>query len=960
MPLRITCPSCRSSYTVGDEMRGKRILCRECDRPMMVPAGRSGGGGGEQRFTERPARPAPARGPSRLRDDRYDDDDDDSPRSRKEQGVGLWIAAGGMFVIAVIGVTLFFILTADRTTENKPPAPGPIAQNPPVIQPVNPGGQPIANPVNPDNKVDNNPPVNPEPAKKDFTPAEPPKQPKELPAVESEVPVAALGGEKVYQRLLRSTVWILAPQKRGGGNLAGNPGQPGQGQSNLAGTQWSGSETLQGFGELRFDFKAGGQVDMHDAAGQTGGRFVHNGQNVLLSFPGNIAYTGQINGNTMSGRATNGQKNWTWTVTRQGPGAGGNPPGAPNPGMRPPGFPQPPGPGGLPLPPGPGGGIIGGLPRPPLPGDNPGGMFPPGGKSGGISTGTGSLIDSKHRLVVTNCHVVGNPESVTLYFPEHENSQLIVKRDHYKNKTGIKGRVVLQEERCDLALVQLERLPDYAKVLPLSKASVQPAQQVHSLGNPGASGGLWIYSPGRVRQVLNDKWKVFDDLENRVVNYDARKIETDSPINPGDSGGPLANDRGAMVGVAHAGNMAARSFSIFIDVSEVRTLVERFYKSAGDKWVPEPEPAAPQDVAQLPDWIKKLSDKDFTQRLKAAQVLGNMGDEARLAFGPLFLALKDDNQVVRRAVADALEKVPPHRDDVAMLAQSFKDSSEPLEVRLQAGRGLARLGPAGRSALPALFDVFKEKDESLRRQAMTTIAAVGPEAKDVPVLTEALKDANAGIRKLAADALITMGAEAKDVIPKLVSNLKKGNKEARLESLRVLQAVGSGSKEASSALAEALKDSDAAVSMAAAQALLKLGDDKTALNHFLTGIKSKSSDERRAAAAALAALGPDARPALPELVKAVDDDQARGPAIEALIKIGQDAAGPMCQKLVSAKSGRARLALIEALPRIYYDTPDIQRAVVQNLDNVAARDPVLENRQAAQSAAKKLREKTKI
>lgn len=924
MALRITCPSCQASYNVGDDARGKRIACRECGEPMRIPGSSPGA---DDRFRERRPSGGPVRAgaPPRWRDDRYEDDEEDAG---KKKGMGLPILAGALLCVAAAGITLFFVLTSGGSPEKKPNNPGPVAQNPapqPPVNPlVNPGPQP-----NPGNPAPNNPtPANPEnktpPANPAPNPADPPKDPGRKEAPEPEVvPVAALGGEKVYQRALRSTVWILAPQKRGGGPLAGNPGVPppagnpfapgqGQGLDLLAGTEWSGNETLAGFGPLRFVFKTADAVDMHDAQGLTPGSYNRNAQRVMLTFPGNVTYNGEINGDTMSGTATNGQKNWTWSVTRQ---AAGTTPKAPFPGI--------------------------------------GGPNRPGGK-GGTSTGTGSLVDRKHRLVITNCHVVGSPESVTVYFPEHDASgQLVVQRDHYKNKAGIPGRVVLQEERCDLALVQLDRLPDGARVLPLARGGPQPGQQVHSVGNPGASGGLWIYSPGKVRQVLNDKWQVYDDLENRVVRYDARKIETDSPINPGDSGGPLVNDRAAMVGVAHAGNMAARSMSIFIDVSEVRGLLERFYKSKGEKWEPEPEPAAPTDVAQLPDWIKKLTDKDFGERLKAARALGGMGEEARLAFGPLFEALKDENAVVRRAAADALEKVPPHKDDAAMLGQTVKDAGESVEVRLHAGKALARLGPEAKSALPALLDSLKEKDESLRRQAMTAIAAVGPEAKDVPVLAKALKDPNLGIRKAAADALASLGGDAKAALPELLAQLKKGDKDARLQSLRVLQAVG-GSKEATAALIVALKDADAEVSAAAAKALLKAGEDKVALNHYLGGLKAKDSAQRKAAATALAALGADARPALAELVKAVDDEQTRGPALDALVKIGQDAAQPMVEKMLKAKSAAVRLALIEALPRIRYDSADIRQAVLNNLVNVVRHDPAPSNRQAALTAAKRL------
>src|SRR5262249_26338551 len=258
-----------------------------------------------------------------------------------------------------------------------------------------------------------------------------------------------------------------------------------------------------------------------------------------------------------------------------------------------------------------------------------------------VNTGTGSLVDKKHRLVLTNVHVVGNPKSVMLFFPEYDKGDLVVRRDSYRKKVGISGRVVMQEERCDLSLVQLDRLPDGVQAVPFARKPVKPAQPVHSLGNPAVSRALWIYSPGRVRQIYSDKWQIYDDLEDRVINYEGVKIETDSAINPGDSGGPLVNDRAALVGVAHSIRLDAQNLSSFIDLSECKLLIEKYFKSIGQTWVPEAEPAGEETIAVLPDLIRKLSHKDFAVRLQATQALREMGPDASLAFGTLFQMLKD-------------------------------------------------------------------------------------------------------------------------------------------------------------------------------------------------------------------------------------------------------------------------------------------------------------------------------
>ncbi len=126
----------------------------------------------------------------------------------------------------------------------------------------------------------------------------------------------------------------------------------------------------------------------------------------------------------------------------------------------------------------------------------------------------------------------------------------------------------------DLALIRIDRVPDGVPELPLADSSPDPGTAVQSIGNPGKSGALWVYTPGKVRQVYTKKWKAKLD-ERTIVTFEAKVIETDSPTNPGDSGGPLVNDKGELVGVTQGGALDAQSISIFVDLSEVKRLINR-------------------------------------------------------------------------------------------------------------------------------------------------------------------------------------------------------------------------------------------------------------------------------------------------------------------------------------------------------------------------------------------------
>jgi hypothetical protein len=231
-------------------------------------------------------------------------------------------------------------------------------------------------------------------------------------------------------------------------------------------------------------------------------------------------------------------------------------------------------------------------------------------------TGSGSLIDKARRLVLTNYHVVGDTKRATVYFPVFDGKKAIPDRKYYLDragKLGIPGEVVEIDKQADLALVRIDRVPEGVNELPLASASPDPGQAVHSLGNPGKSGALWVYTPGKVRQVYTKKWKAKLD-ERTTASFEAQVIETDSPTNPGDSGGPLVNDKGELVGVTQGGALDAQSISIFVDLSEVKRLMKRRSVQALRADAP---PTAVQTAETLKDAPKPAREKPLESKDEA-------------------------------------------------------------------------------------------------------------------------------------------------------------------------------------------------------------------------------------------------------------------------------------------------------------------------------------------------------
>ena len=152
------------------------------------------------------------------------------------------------------------------------------------------------------------------------------------------------------------------------------------------------------------------------------------------------------------------------------------------------------------------------------------------------SIGSGSLID-KTGLIVTNAHVVAGNSTVEVVARPPRGKKL-------EDSKIYTGNVLLINEKLDLAIVKIYGVDDKTKVIPLGNTdSLSVAEEVHAIGHP--KGLFWSYTKGVVSQIRPDyEW----GTKNKN-KYKATVIQTQTPISPGNSGGPLFSDQGKLIGV---------------------------------------------------------------------------------------------------------------------------------------------------------------------------------------------------------------------------------------------------------------------------------------------------------------------------------------------------------------------------------------------------------------------------
>jgi S1-C subfamily serine protease len=169
------------------------------------------------------------------------------------------------------------------------------------------------------------------------------------------------------------------------------------------------------------------------------------------------------------------------------------------------------------------------------------------GYQGGQATATGMVLTSSGE-VLTNNHVVNGATSLTAIVPA----------------TGKRytARVVGYDVAADVAVLQLQNASNL-KTITVSSAKASIGQTVRALGNAGGSGSLIsatgaVTGLGRSIVASNDEGGA-----ERLTGL----IETNANVQSGDSGGPLLDSAGRVVGMDTAASQGGFGFGYTASVT---------------------------------------------------------------------------------------------------------------------------------------------------------------------------------------------------------------------------------------------------------------------------------------------------------------------------------------------------------------------------------------------------------
>ena len=168
--------------------------------------------------------------------------------------------------------------------------------------------------------------------------------------------------------------------------------------------------------------------------------------------------------------------------------------------------------------------------------------------------GSGAVISDTGE-VLTNWHVIQGASRIAVVFKPQNGIEV-------KKELAFAATPIKVDQEIDLALLKIQSPPQNLKALPLGDmAKVEVGQDVHAIGHP--DGEVWTYTAGLISQIRpNYQWTGADGLLHQST-----VIQTQTALNPGNSGGPLLNDRAEIIGInSFRGEGEGLNYAVAADV----------------------------------------------------------------------------------------------------------------------------------------------------------------------------------------------------------------------------------------------------------------------------------------------------------------------------------------------------------------------------------------------------------
>jgi serine protease Do len=315
-----------------------------------------------------------------------------------------------------------------------------------------------------------------------------------------------------------------------------------------------------------------------------------------------------------------------------------------------------------------------------------------GAGSGFIVTGDGYIL--------TNAHVVAEAERVTV---------------RLKDRREFQAKVIGADQRTDVAVIKIDAkdLP-YVRIGDASK--LRPGEWVLAIGSP------FGFDNSATAGIVSAKARSLPQEQSNYVPF----IQTDVAVNPGNSGGPLFNMQGEVIGInsqifSRTGGYMGLSFAIPIDVAmDVR-----------DQLVKTGKVTRGRIGVTIQNVDAQLAESFGLNRpqgaLVSSIVKGGPGDKAGLKPGDVILAVNDKPIETSSELPVIIARVKPGTATDLTVFRGGKEQKIPVTVdQLDDDQQVRTAGsPQGKKADEASrLGLFVRQLQPQERQQIETTGAL--------------------------------------------------------------------------------------------------------------------------------------------------------------------------------------------------------------------------------------------
>jgi S1-C subfamily serine protease len=251
--------------------------------------------------------------------------------------------------------------------------------------------------------------------------------------------------------------------------------------------------------------------------------------------------------------------------------------------------------------------------------------------------GSGLVIDDEG-LVLTNAHVVDGADTITVRFGDGQRAP---------------ADLVGTSPRNDIALVRLRQPMAGLRPATLGdSAALEVGDEVVAIGNALNLGD----APTVTRGIVSAKGRSLEAGDLRLENL----LQTDAAINRGNSGGPLLDAAGRVVGINSAGIPGGQNLGFAIEIDAVKPLIAELSEGGGEVSVRAFLGVRTVDAAELDQ-----ADRDrfgITEPVGAVVVVvqaGSAAADAGLRVGDVVTALDGQEVSGSASLREAIQAQEP-------------------------------------------------------------------------------------------------------------------------------------------------------------------------------------------------------------------------------------------------------------------------------------------------------------